>query len=236
MNAALMLALWRQRLTSPLRMTLLGGLAGVPLLGAAFMHGAGLSMLGNSQGVVLVLGAGMIGQDISSGVLQLLFARPVRRTSYVVSRWLAIAVAASAVTLLQLAAATALMATHGSAPAAQDVLVFGLARVSEAFGLAAVLALLSSLVPGLGDLGLYLLLTIGAGVVQMAGQVKGWPWLGRMGAELQASLLPSIDLAHLLHASPQLWFPIVSYASTVTLCLALAIVAVNRRELSYASG
>ena len=32
------------------------------------------------------------------------------------------------------------------------------------------------------------------------------------------------------------WAPIVSYASTVTLCLAIAIVAVNRKELSYASG
>ena len=236
MNGTLLVALWRQRLTSPLRLTLLAGLAGVPLLGAAFMAGAGLSLLGNSQGLVLVLGAGMIGQDLSSGVLQLLFARPVTRTSYVVSRWLAVAFAASAVSVLQVATAAAFMAARGSAPAVQDVMLFGLGRVVEAFGLAAVLALLSSLVPGLGDLGLYLILNIAGGVVQMVGKVKGWPWLDRASTEILSSLMPTIDFTRVIQSSPLPWFPIVSYASTVTLCLALAIVSINRRELSYASG
>lgn len=236
MNAPLMIAFWRQRLTSPIRVALLGAITGFPLLGIVFMRGAGLSVLGDSQGAVLVLGAGMIGQDVSNGVLQLLFARPVRRPDYVVSRWLGVAIAASAVALLQLAAAVALMAARGATPPAQEVLLFGAARVLQSFGLAAVLALLSSLIPGFGDLALYLLSSMVFGVVQMVGRFKGWGWVDRLGAELLASLQPSIDVARLIEASPLPWYPIVAYASTVTLCLALAIVAVNRRELSYASG
>jgi hypothetical protein len=77
---------------------------------------------------------------------------------------------------------------------------------------------------------------LGASIVQMAGQVKRWLWLDRMGAEISGALTPTIDLARLVTATPMPWFPIVSYASTVVLCLALAIVVVNRKELSYASG
>jgi hypothetical protein len=235
MNLALMVALWRQRLTSPMRLALLGTMLGFPLLAVAFMHG-GLSVLGSSQGIVLVLGAGMIGQDVSSGVLQLLFARPVRRPHYVVSRWLGVAIAASAVALLQIAIALPMMAARGSAPSAQEALLYAAGRVLESFGLAAVLALLSSLAPGFGDLALYLLFTLTAGVVQMAGRMKQWGWADRLGGELLASLQPTIDVGRLIAASPLPWYPIIAYASTLTLCLALAIVAVNRRELSYASG
>jgi ABC-type transport system involved in multi-copper enzyme maturation permease subunit len=235
-NSTLMLAFWRQRLTSPVRMAVLAMFWGMPLLPVAFVRGAELSVLGNGQYLVLTLGAGMIGQDVSSGVLQLLYARPVRRPEYVTSRWLAVAIAGVAVSLLQIAIACGLMAARGAAPPAEEVTLVAVGRLFECLGLAAVLALLSSLVGGLGDLGLYLLAYLGAGVVSMAGQAKGWPWLDRIGVEIAGSLMPTIDLPRLLASSPLAWFPIVSYASTVVLCLALAIVVVNRKELSYASG
>jgi hypothetical protein len=56
------------------------------------------------------------------------------------------------------------------------------------------------------------------------------------GAELMASLTPTLDLPRLVASTPMPWSPIASYTSTVVLCLALAILAVNRKELSYASG
>jgi ABC-type transport system involved in multi-copper enzyme maturation permease subunit len=235
-NLTLVTTLWRQRLTSPVRMAILAMLAGMPLLGVAFMPGAGLALLGGAQGLILTLGAGMIGQDLSSGVLQLLFARPVRRPEYVVSRWLGVGAAAAALGLLQLGIACALLAARGAVPTAQDILMFGGGRVLESFGGAAVLALFSSLIGGFGDLGIYLLVNLGAGIVQMVGQVRQWLWLARAGAEVSAALTPTIDLVRLVTTAPMPWFPIVSYASTVVLCLALAIVVVNRRELSYASG
>lgn len=236
MNLTLVTTLWRQRLSSPVRIAIAGMLTGMPLLGVAFMPGAGLTLLGGSQGLVLTLGAGMIGQDVSSGVLQLLCARPVRRPEYVLSRWLGVAFGATAISLFQLAAAWGLMTARGVAPSPQDIAMFAAGRTIESFGIAAVLAFFSSLVGGFGDLGIYLITSLGAGVIQTAGQVKGWLWVQRMGTELGGSLTPTIDVARLVAASPMPWYPILAYASTVALCLALAIMVVNRKELSYASG
>lgn len=236
MNVTLVTTLWRQRLTSAVRMAVLAMMGGFPLLALAFMPGAGLSVLGNAQGLMLTLGAGMIGQDVSSGVLQLLCARPVRRSDYVVSRWLAVALAGVAISVLQLAVGSALLAARGAAPSAQQIVLFGGGRILECFGIAAVLALCSSLIGGIGDLAIYLLAGLGSGILQMVGQVKQWSWLERLASEILASLTPGIDLQRLITASPMPWAPIVAYASTVSLCLALAIVAVNRKELSYASG
>lgn len=236
MNTTLVTTLWRQRITSPVRMALVGMLTGVPLLGIAFMPGAGLALLGGGQGLILTLGAGMIGQDLSSGVLQLLCARPVRRPEYVVSRWLGVAVAAAGISLLQLGLACAVLAGRGALPATQEIAMFGAGRVLESFGIAAALALCSSLIGGFGDLAIYLIANLAGGVIQTAGQMKQWPWLERAGAELLATLSLTIDLPRLVAASPMPWYPIVAYASGVALCLALAIVVVNRKELSYAAG
>lgn len=235
MNRTLLTAFWRQRLTSPVRLALLAMLGGVPVLTVAFLRGADLALLGSGQGLILVLGAGMIGQDVSSGVLQLIFARPVRRPDYVLSRWLAVALAATAVSLVQIALACAAMAARGAPAAGEDILAFAGTRALECFGLAAVLALFSSLLGGFGDLALYLLAGLGAGLVQIVGQFTHQTWLDRFAGEVAASLTPRVDLAQLAAASPMPWYPIVAYASTVTLCLALAIAMVNRRELSYAS-
>lgn len=236
MNLTLITTLWRQRVSSPVRLAIVAMLTGMPLLGVAFMPGAGLTLLGGGQGLVLTLGAGMIGQDVSSGVLQLLCARPVRRPEYVVSRWLGVAFAGSAISLFQLAVACGLLAARGAAPSPQDAVMFGAGRIFESFGIAAVLAFCSSLIGGFGDLGIYLMANLGASVIQTAGTVKRWVWVERMGAEVLGALTPSIDLQRLMAASPMPWYPIVAYASTVALCVALAIVVVNRKELSYASG
>jgi ABC-type transport system involved in multi-copper enzyme maturation permease subunit len=234
-NATLIVTLWRQRLTSPVRMAVVGMLSITPLFGIAFMPGVGLGPLGNAQGLILALGAGLIGQDVSSGVLQLLCARPVRRPEYVVSRWLGVALAGIVVSLLQLGIAAAVLSVRGMAPSAQQVVLFAAGRTIECLGLAAVLTLCSSLIGGVGDLAIYLLGNLGMTILQMVAQVKQWHGLARVAGEIQASLTPTIDLQRQIAATPMPWFPIVSYVSTVTLCLAIAIVVVNRRELSYAS-
>ena len=236
MNTALMLSFWRQRLASPIRVVLLGGLLVVPLLGVAFVHGAGLSILGDSVGLTLVFAVGMIGQDVSSGVLQLLFARPVRRPEYVWSRWLATGVGASGVGVLQVALAVALLSARGVAPPAQEAALFAGQRVLDCFGLAAVFTLLSSLVGGVGDLALFYLGVIAGGVINMGGGAFQQPLLARAGDELTGFMLAKVDLAQVVSASPLPLFSIASYLSTVALCLALAMVVMNRKELSYASG
>lgn len=234
MNPTLIAAFWRQRLTSPIRLVLLGLFFGMPVLAATLARN-GLAFLGDSNALVMIFAAGMIGQDLSSGVLQLLFARPVRRWEYVFSRWMAVGLAAATVGLLQVLAATALLAARGAAPDAGDVGLFAAHRVLECFGLAAVFALLSSLVGGFGDLGLYLVGTLVGAIAQMVAQFQGSAVLARAASEWMGFLTPRLDLTQLAGASPLPLFPIASYLSTITLALLLAVLLVNRKELSYAS-
>jgi ABC-type Na+ efflux pump permease subunit len=233
-NPTLIGALWRQRLASWFRMLLLTMVMGMPLVTMFFTSGGGLAQLGNCYGAVLVLAAGMIGQDLSSGTLQLLLARPVTRTEYVLSRWGAAACGTILLVLLQLGLALLIMASHGSSPPLRDTLVFLGDNVALAIGLAAVIALFSTLAPGLGDLGLMAIGFFMSFVLQGLGTVKQWPAALRASAEIQQILSPELNVAG-LGQTPFPWLSVVAYLSTVTLCLALAIVVLNRKELSYAS-
>jgi len=233
-NMTIIMAMIRQRLASPLRMVLLFMTMGLPLLTVAFMPGTGFSTIGNCYAAVLVFAAGMIGQDLSSGTLQLLLARPVTRAEYVLSKWAGAAGGAIAVVLVQVVVVLALVAAHGHAPDFRAAGLFLAGDVVLAIGVAAVMALLSTLVPGFGDLGLLVLAFFSSIVMQGIGGMKDWPAVTRAATEIQGFMTPQLDLPQLRHG-PLPWFSIGSYLSTVTLCLALAIVVLNRSELSYAS-
>jgi ABC-type transport system involved in multi-copper enzyme maturation permease subunit len=159
----------------------------------------------------------------------------VRRSEYVLSRWIAVALAAATVAALQVLAASLLLAARGAAPELDDAALFAAQRVLECFGLAAVFAMLSSLVGGLGDLGVYVVAMMTTAILQMVGQFQGSAVLARAGAEIMGFLRPSLDLAQLAGASPMPLFPIVSFLSTTALALLVAVLLMNRRELSYAS-
>ena len=58
--------------------------------------------------------------------------------------------------------------------------------------------------------------------------------LRAVAAETIGFLSPDPNLHAILAGDPD-WFRLVSYGSTVTLALALAVAAVNRKEISYAA-
>jgi ABC-type transport system involved in multi-copper enzyme maturation permease subunit len=207
----------------------------VPPLLAGAIQGLGLAPLGDAYPIALLFAVGMIGQDVSSGVLQLVLARPITRAEYVISRWLSAALAASAASLLQVALGWALLAMRGAAPDAGTVALLAGGRELQIFGVVATLALFSSVMSGVGDLALYVILSIFAGLLPMIGQVLHASALVWIGQELGTLLSPKLDLALLVAASPS-WFAIATYASNLTLCLLLAVAAMNRKELSYAAG
>jgi hypothetical protein len=167
--------------------------------------------------------------------LQLLLARPVTRAQYVFSRWGAVATGTFLITVLQTLVAALIMTLRG-APVPWDAAALLLGNSALlALGTAAVMALLSSLAAGLGDLGLLFLAFISAQVLEKVGMFKSWEWLVSGAGELSRALKPALDLAPLFRGEPLSWLAVVSYLSTVTLCLGLAVVVMNRRELSYAS-
>ncbi len=235
MNATMMEATLRQRLASPVRVMLVGLMLLMPLGTITFMPQMGLGGLGDGYMLALVLAAGLIGQDLSSGVLQLLFARPVRRSDYVTHRWFAVGLGATALSLARMALGVLILAARRHSPSAHDVLLFAANDVLVIFGLAALVTLFSSLLPGFGDLALLLVTYIMSGSMQAIGQFTGTGWASRIGAEIGGFIAPRLDLTPFFAGTEPSWFAVAAYLSTVTACLALAIVVLNRRELSYAS-
>jgi biopolymer transport protein ExbB/TolQ len=95
---------------------------------------------------------------------------------------------------------------------------------------------LSSLVNGLGDVAILAMAWI---TLQLAGGVaslKHWTLAARLCEELRHTLAPELSLAWIAgHGSPD-WAALLTVLSTTVIGLAVAIVAVNRKELTYAAG
>jgi ABC-type transport system involved in multi-copper enzyme maturation permease subunit len=233
-NATLILTFWRQRLMSPLRMVFLFCIVSFPLLVTLAAPQTGFTVAGNVTGIALVFAIGLIGQDVSSGVLQLLFARPVRRWEYVTSRWLSAGSIAALVAIAQGVLVALIMTVRGAAPGAGDTLAFVGERVLGAFGLAAVFVLLSSLVAGVGDVALWIAGQAALAISAMVAQTKGWMAAGRVLGELQAALNPGVPITQIVNGLAP-WAPLSAYLSAIAVCLTLAVMLINRRELSYAS-
>jgi len=235
MNQTLIVALLQQRARSLPRVALVFSFFALPLLVLLFARGAGLAVLHTGQAFAAFLGTGLIGQDMSSGTLQLLFARPVSRGEYVLSRWLGAALAASCLVVVQLAIGVGFMAIHNEAPAARELALFAGGQVLSIFGTISVLLLFSTLLPGIGDIIAIIVALFTGQALQLGAALFKAPWLARVGEEVGRFVVPTLDLAALFGGGPISWFEVVSYFSTVTLCVALAIVILNRRELSYAT-
>ena len=235
MNRTILLSTIEQRLKSPVRMALAGALLFLPLLGMWFLPVTGFMGLDNGFKFGLIIGAGIIGQDLSAGVLQLLFARPVTRMNYVASRWLGCVALAVAMTAFQILSGWLILQTRGMPVEADVALTIGATQVLAAIGIVSVLTLFSSLIGGFGDLGLYLLATIFGGVMTVAGQVTGAAWARHTGQEIGRFLSPGLNVERLIAASSPSWFEITSFVSTIVICITVAVWLINRRELSYAS-
>jgi len=224
---------WLEVLRSPIRLTLIV-LMLVPgwLFALLGQHFAPTS--GGGFWLALILGAGIIGRPASNGTLALVLSRPVPRVSYVLTRWFAVATLASALALLKLGVEALLTQPsaagwgHVGFAAAEDVL--------SATCAAAVLTFLSSLVGGLGDVALLAILRIVAKVLQGLGGFLSKPALSWLGYHLRDLLVPPLDLETVFRSTPISWLAIVTYLSTLTLCLAAATEIMCRREISYAGG
>lgn len=235
MNLTLMSYTLRQRLLQPARLVLLLAAFSFPLMFAMLARGMGLSMLAGGHAFALILGAGLLGSDISAGVLQLLFARPVTRTEYVMSRWLAVAAGAATLAVLQIAIGATLLAGAGATFTPAAVATQMLEQALDAFGMTSVLLLFSSMLPGIGDVVALVCTQIAGAIFGAIGGFMHSPVLARAGREIQTFVQPEFSWAAAFAASQPGWFHLASYLSTVTLGLAIAVLVTNRRELSYAT-
>ena len=236
MNPTLVVSFLRQRLTSPMRLVMLGFMF-LSSLGVVAATKQLSTLEGSAAWFALILAAGAIGQEVSSGVLTLTFARPVTRATYVLSRWVGAGGFAAALGLAQVAAGLmAIAARGGPLPPGAEIAALAFECVLLALASAAVMVMLSSLVNGLGDVGLWAIGSILASFTGMLAQAKHWTVLARAAEEVQLVLTPKLHLGWMFGAGDPQVLALVSVLSTTTAALAVAVWVVNRKELSYAAG
>lgn len=199
---------------------------------------------------IFALGTGIIGKDISSGVLSTLFSRPLARTKYVIAKWVALSVATSAIAvLLALCEQSILSVTYFQLP---DVNLFTTIaeRISLCFGLSATMVGLSTLFAGNKNMvvwcvlfgGMWILLQLAAALPTMYfGSYFSLAWMAsftpfmKAVAEFTTSLcLPWLDMSLVANTLIPSAATIFGYSFTVLFMLTIAIWRMNNLEVSYA--
>ncbi len=239
MIGPIMRAAIRQRFTSVVSLLLLATTVTLTMAAIAAAPSRGLDPVRSGTAVVvfvLVLGGGIIGQDLRSGVLQLVFVRPVKRSTYVLNKWLAVALGSALMSSANVALGTALLSALGAGVPVTDAAKVCGTCVLLAASLSAVLTLLSAAFLGLGDCAIWIATMGSSQIVSGIAASKNWPLVGRVADEATRFLMPMLDLTDPVGAWSLSWFSVTSYGSTVTLSLVGAIWIMNRRELSYALG
>ena len=229
----LLLSFLRQRFTSAPRLLLIAMIFLGPLAMLAATHGGlGFQVLGTATMFGFVLGAGMIGADASSGVFQLLFARPVTRFEYLLSRWLAVAVAATALNAVQVLLGASIMSSNSALASWASVGRFIVEQGLETFALAAIIAAFSSVLPGIGDV---VALIVSGIALQILIAASAWAKVGFAGTllnEIKITLSP--ESTGLFEWNDGGWRVLITLLSSIAIGLAFAATTLARKEITYA--
>ncbi|HUP45157.1 MAG TPA: ABC transporter permease subunit [Thermoanaerobaculia bacterium] len=182
--------------------------------------------------LAVVAGAGLIGPEFSSGTLQLIVSKPVRRATYLLSRF------AGVIVVVTLAAAAAFLTESGlrfvrDAPLPWNELNAKLVNtIAGAMLIAALLALLGSLTRAWFNVAIYFALQIALSIsMAILGLLRArgtWndPLLERAIAAVDQTLFPEAAGG----MDPE-W--LLRVGATAAVALVLACLAFQRREVPY---
>jgi ABC-type transport system involved in multi-copper enzyme maturation permease subunit len=229
MNATLFEAALREKLANRLVlvvMSLVVVVLPVVQLGADSLEGA--RSLQGALGIVLILAGGSTGREVSSGTLALVFCRPVRRSDFVLTKWLALSLLCSFLSVVQVSVQSLAFVIAHHAPMFADVWQNALERIFLCFGTTAILVALSTFVPKQWDIGLWLLSFVCCAVC--ASESERLHGVAKAALDV---LLPEIPFRHTFHSSPILWSTLFRYAATICVSLCVASWSIGRKELSY---
>lgn len=193
--------------------------------------------------LIVILGASLIGPEFSSGTLQLILSRPIRRSTYLVSRWAGVVAAIWIAVIAGLAGQAA--GTLAAAPAdpAWTFMLQGAATLAiAALLVCALLALFGSFVRSYFNVALYVVLQIVFAVVlatvaEIRPDMPGM--IGRLAVFLRqhpriATVLSAIadnvfpERPETMHAS---WSMLV--ISNAAIAVLLACLVFRKREVPY---
>jgi hypothetical protein len=229
--------LLRQKLGSPgtvIALLLLALLTALPLNAQQSVGLAGTL-------AIFVLAGGCVSRDAASGALQMILARPIRRTDYLAGRYLGILIAQA----VFLAACVLLAGALGSivgrllhSPASAEFSFPAAGRlVGQAFLegalLAAILLFFSTFLRGWGDILAFVLAAILLGSLQAVGQVRHLPALEKTVQIVKENLSPSVSWDLVFRGQSVSAEALGRYVLALVLYWTLAAVIFSRREFSY---
>lgn len=181
---------------------------------------------------IFVLAAGSVSRDVSSGALQMILSRPIRRTEYLFGRYLGI-LASYGLFLAVTSALIFLVVQLTTGSTAEDasplrlVLLAGDAFATGAFQ-AAILLMFSTFLPGIADL-------LGLLVLFLVLHLPPWnkTWLRNAADAARENLLPQVSWNEALRGAGILGAATGRWVFALTVYLVLAAVIFSRRELPY---
>ncbi len=192
---------------------------------------------------VIVLATGIVSREREDGVLASVLVRPIRRSTYIFSKWLALALAGWIGSVLFIALLTLLTALTGlHQPNIAEIGRALLETLLIDIGLAATMVAFSTLSPTYGDLVLYGISWMGwltmlsciTALTEM--QHEGLltqidsDYLFMVVEAYKSFLLPNVQFTTPSH----LWlFSVLTYLSNLFAALLAAIFFLNRKEIGY---
>jgi Cu-processing system permease protein len=189
---------------------------------------------------VIVLGAGVVSRDVSSGAVQMILARPLTRTEYLLGRWLGVLAAlgvflATAGALVLLLSFAVFPAFHWSAEplSAAGLLRGAAAALLDGALFSASLLCLSTFLPGYGDLIAYFLAVVGLGAAQSVGAALRRPSISEAAIALRDNLMPDPDWNALLSGQSSSFEPVGRWGLALAGLLLVAALVFRRREFAY---
>ena len=216
----------RQRSRSTGTVIVLGLLAA--LSGATPGGGAGPG--GGGYLALLVLAAASISRDASSGALQMILARPIRRTDYLFGRYVGILVAFAAYMLVCVAFAVLVRTlwAKGAPPLSPAELLadFGSGALWAA-QIAATLVFFSTFLPGYGDV---ISVVVLEALLSIRTNVAG---IQKVADGVRRELLPSVPWENVFRGEPAALAAAGRGVLAATLFLAAAVLIFSRREFAY---
>lgn len=199
-------------------------------------HGAARGFVMASW-AIFILAAGSVSRDISSGALQMILSRPIRRTQYLFGRYVGIlasyAIFLVATSLIALIVVGLLLpraprAVFAELPASVLAAASGSAFLSGALQ-AAILLFFSTFLPGIADLLGLLLLYLVLNLPQLSRASA----LRRAAETARENMLPAVPWESVLRGDGVLGAATGRWVFALIVYLALAAVVFSRRELPY---
>lgn len=233
MNWGLARAFWMHRIRSRMRMGLILLAVVTGLLRVAMVPGTWPALPWDAVYITMLLGFGMISQDVSSGAAQMILVRPVTRFEYLFSRYIATCLGALAVVFVEATATVAIAGYRGAPLGGGYVLAAYLSVTSKVISFAAVVVLLSGMSRGLGDVASYAALLITTVFMNFLDTVARQPWAGRIQDVLEALVTPGFEIQQLIMGGATLWQPALQLVAIIVGCFALGYLLFRRRELTY---